>query len=98
MTGEYESLKKVLSTIEVKEGLNKDNIIEKIKTELKEQNLFLYLVWEKGNFDVNYGFSLNISEIEYSKLPLLIIAAQNGYTKTVEALIQEGANVNAVDQ
>ncbi|WP_143689810.1 ankyrin repeat domain-containing protein [Wolbachia endosymbiont of Nilaparvata lugens] len=98
MTGEYELLKKVLSTIEVKEGLNKDNIIEEIQEELKEQGQGLYQEWEKGKFDVNHGFSLNISGIEYSKLPLLIIAAQNGYTKTVKALIQAGANVNAVDQ
>lgn len=52
----------------------------------------------ESEFDVNHGFSLNISRIEYSKLLLLIIAAQNGYTKTVKALIQAGADVNAVDQ
>ena len=97
MTGEYELLKKVLSTIEVKEGLNQDNIIEEIQEELKKQDQGLYQEWEKGEFDVNHGFSLNISGIEYSKLPLLIIAAQNGYTKTVKAL-KAGANVDAVDQ
>ncbi|OAB82234.1 hypothetical protein WSTR_01690 [Wolbachia endosymbiont of Laodelphax striatellus] len=98
MTGEYESLKKVLRTIEAKEDLNKNNIIEKIQEELKEQDQGLYKEWEKDEFGVNHGFSLNISGIEYSKLPLLIIAARNGYTKTVNALIQAGANVNVVDQ
>ncbi len=98
MTGEYESLKTVLRTIEAKKDLNKDNIIKKIQEELKKQDQGLYQEWEKGEFDVNHGFSLNISRIEDSKLPLLITAAQNGYTKTVEALIQAGANVNAVDQ
>ncbi|WP_353279890.1 ankyrin repeat domain-containing protein [Wolbachia endosymbiont (group A) of Ennomos erosarius] len=108
MTGEYESLKTVLRTIEAKKDLNKDNIIDKIKTELEEQDQDLYEEWEEDEFGVNHGFSLNISGIEYSKLPLLIIAAQNvytqnvytqnGYKKTVEALIKAGANVNAVDQ
>ncbi|QCB62971.1 ankyrin repeat domain-containing protein [Wolbachia endosymbiont of Drosophila mauritiana] len=98
MALEYKSLEEVLSTIEVKEGLNKDNIIKELKTKLEKQDQGLYKEWEKDEFGVNHGFSLNISGIEYSKLPLLIIAARNGYTKTVNALIQAGANVNAVDQ
>ncbi|OAM05911.1 MAG: hypothetical protein TV41_01775 [Wolbachia endosymbiont of Dactylopius coccus] len=97
MTGEYESLKKVLSTIEAKEDLNKNNIIEKIQEELKEQDQGLYKDWEEGKFDVNHGFSLNISSIEYSKLPLLIIAARNGYTKTVGVLLGVGADINEKD-
>ncbi|WP_353281388.1 ankyrin repeat domain-containing protein [Wolbachia endosymbiont (group B) of Horisme vitalbata] len=97
MTGEYESLKKVLRTIEVKEGLDKENIIKKIQEELKEQDQGLYKEWEKGAFDVNHGFSLNISGIEYSKFPLLIIAARNGYTKTVGVLLGVGADINEKD-
>ncbi|WP_264376167.1 ankyrin repeat domain-containing protein [Wolbachia endosymbiont (group B) of Sphaerophoria taeniata] len=98
MTGEYESLEKVLRTIEAEKDLNLNNIIEKIQEELKEQDQGLYKDWEEGKFDVNHGFSLNISGIEYSKLPLLIIAARNGYIKTVGVLLGVGANVNAVDQ
>ncbi|WP_264377441.1 ankyrin repeat domain-containing protein [Wolbachia endosymbiont (group B) of Philonthus cognatus] len=97
MTGEYELLKKVLSTIEFKEGLNKDNIIKELKTKLEKQDQGLYKEWEKDEFDVNHGFSLNISGIEYSKLPLLIIAARNGYTKTVEVLLGVGADINEKD-
>ena len=93
MTREYELLKKVLSTIEVKEGLNKDNIIEEIQEELKEQDQGLYQEWEKGEFDVNHGFYIP----EYGKLTLLIIAALNGHANIVEVLLEKGANVNAVD-
>ncbi|MFT4314482.1 MAG: ankyrin repeat domain-containing protein [Wolbachia pipientis] len=98
MTGEYESLEKVLRTIEAEKDLNLNNIIEKIQEELKEQDQGLYKDWEEGKFDVNHGFSLNISGIEYSKLPLLIIAARNGYIKTVGVLLGAEADVNAVDQ
>ncbi|WP_265022580.1 ankyrin repeat domain-containing protein [Wolbachia endosymbiont (group B) of Ischnura elegans] len=97
MTGEYESLEKVLRTIEAEKDLNLNNIIEKIKTELEEQDQGLYKEWEKGAFDVNHGFSLNISGIEYSKFPLLIIAARNGYTKTVGVLLGVGADINEKD-
>uniref|UniRef100_A0AAU7YM53 Ankyrin repeat domain-containing protein n=1 Tax=Wolbachia endosymbiont of Oeneis ivallda TaxID=3171168 RepID=A0AAU7YM53_9RICK len=97
MTGEYESLEKVLRTIEAEKDLNLNNIIEKIQEELKEQDQGLYKEWEKGAFDVNHGFSLNISGIEYSKFPLLIIAARNGYTKTVGVLLGVGADINEKD-
>ncbi|WP_353280796.1 ankyrin repeat domain-containing protein [Wolbachia endosymbiont (group B) of Cyclophora punctaria] len=90
MTGEYKSLKKVLSTIEVKEGLDKYNIIKKIQEELKEQNLFLYLLWEIGSFDVNYVFSLSFC----IECMLLKIAAKNGYTNIVNVLLEKGADVN----
>ncbi|MCA7010200.1 ankyrin repeat domain-containing protein [Wolbachia endosymbiont of Tribolium confusum] len=93
MTGEYESLKKVLSTIEVKEGLNKDNIIEEIQEELKKQDQGLYQEWEKGEFDVNHGFNIP----PYGKLTLLMIAAEYGHEKTVEVLLKKGANVNEKD-
>ncbi len=90
MTGEYKSLKKVLSTIEVKEGLDKYNIIKKIQEELKEQNLFLYLLWEIGSFDVNYVFSLSFC----IECMLLKIAAKNGYTNIVNVLLEKRADVN----
>ena len=92
MTSKYELLKKVLSTIEVKEGLNKDNIIEEIQEELKEQDQDLYQEWEKGEFDVNHGFY-----ISSYKVTLLMVAALNGHANIVEVLLEKGANVNAVD-
>ena len=97
MTGEYELLKKVLRTIEVKEGLNKDNIkdniIEEIQEELKKQDQGLYQEWEKDEFDVNDAFDILLRRNQ----KLLIIAAQNGYTKTVGVLLEAGADVNAKD-
>ncbi|WP_353279656.1 ankyrin repeat domain-containing protein [Wolbachia endosymbiont (group B) of Xanthorhoe designata] len=96
MTGEYELLKKVLSTIEVKEGLNQDNIIEEIQEELKkqDQDLYLYLEWEKGEFDLNYVFGPLFSTKEFT---LLMIAAENGHTNIVEILVEKGADVNVRD-
>lgn len=91
MIGEYESLGKVLRTIEVKEGLNKDNIIEEIKTELEKQDQGLYKNWEEGKFDVNYVFPLFFCECT-----LLTIAAENGHASVVEVLLKAEANVNAV--
>ncbi|WP_264375879.1 ankyrin repeat domain-containing protein [Wolbachia endosymbiont (group B) of Sphaerophoria taeniata] len=93
MTGEYESLKTVLKTIEAKEDLNKDNIIQKIQEELKEQNQDLYQKWEKDKFDVNHAFDTLL----YEKQTLLIIAADNHYKKTVGFLIGAKADVNAKD-
>ncbi|QDW08246.1 ankyrin repeat domain-containing protein [Wolbachia pipientis] len=92
MTSKYELLKKVLSTIEVKEGLNKDNIIEEIQEELKEQDQDLYQEWEKGEFDVNHGFY-----ISSYKVTLLMVAALNGHANIVEVLLEKGAHVNEKD-
>ncbi|WP_265025261.1 ankyrin repeat domain-containing protein [Wolbachia endosymbiont (group B) of Pammene fasciana] len=89
MTGEYESLEKVLRTIEAEKDLNLNNIIEKIKTELEEQDQGLYKNWEEGKFDVNYVFSLFFCECT-----LLTIAAENGYTNIVNVLLEKGADVN----
>ncbi|WP_425384463.1 ankyrin repeat domain-containing protein [Wolbachia endosymbiont (group B) of Eupithecia inturbata] len=94
MTREYESLKTVLRTIEAKKDLNKDNIIKKIQEELKKQNQDLYQEWEKGNFDVNHVFDI----YPYEKWTLLIIAAENGYKKTVGFLIGAKADVNVIDK
>ncbi|WP_265017009.1 ankyrin repeat domain-containing protein [Wolbachia endosymbiont (group B) of Endotricha flammealis] len=93
MIGKYKSLKTVLRTIEAKKDLNKDNIIKKIQEELKKQNQDLYQEWEKGNFDVNHVFDM----YPYEKWTLLIIAAENGYKKTVGFLIGAKADVNAKD-
>ncbi|WGJ62055.1 ankyrin repeat domain-containing protein [Wolbachia endosymbiont of Frankliniella intonsa] len=92
MTGEYESLKKVLSTIEAEKDLNKDNIIEKIQEELKDQDL--YQEWEENKSDVNYVFNSPPSSMKFT---LLMIAPQNGYKKTVGVLLGAGADVNAKD-
>uniref|UniRef100_UPI00333F2B1E ankyrin repeat domain-containing protein n=1 Tax=Wolbachia endosymbiont (group B) of Pilophorus perplexus TaxID=3066160 RepID=UPI00333F2B1E len=90
MTGGYESLEKVLRTIEAEKDLNLNNIIEKIKTELEEQDQGLYKNWEEGKFDVNYVFYIPA----YEKLTLLMIAARNGHASVVEVLLKAEANVN----
>lgn len=93
MVMKYESLKKVLSTINDKKDLNKDNIIQKIQEELKETDQGLYKDWEEGKFDVNHGFNILL----YGKLTLLMIAAQNGHTNIVKILLEKGADINVED-
>lgn len=94
VTKEYESLKKVLSMIEVKEGLNRDNIIEELKTKLEKQDRLLYYEWKIGKFDVNYVFH---SFSLWIKFTLLTIAAENGHTNIVKVLLEKGADVNEKD-
>lgn len=92
MTGGYESLEKVLKTIEAEKDLNLNNIIEKIKTELEEHDQGLYKNWEEGKFDVNYVFSLFFCECT-----LLTIAAENGYTNIVNVLLEKEVVVDERD-
>ncbi|MGL9757811.1 MAG: ankyrin repeat domain-containing protein [Wolbachia sp.] len=93
MVMKYKSLKEVLSTINNKKDLNKDNIIEEIKTELEKQDRLLYSGWKMGKFDVNYVFSPYFY-IEYT---LLTIAAEYGHVDIVKVLLEKGANVNEKD-
>ncbi|MFV0948730.1 ankyrin repeat domain-containing protein [Wolbachia endosymbiont of Nasonia giraulti] len=87
----YKSLKKVLRTINDKKDLDKDNIIEKIKTELKEQDQGLYQKWESNGSDVNYVFNSSLSSMKFT---LLTIAAEYGYANIVKILLEKEADVH----
>ncbi len=89
MTGEYESLEKVLRTIEAEKDLNLNNIIEKIQEELKKQNQDLHEEWKKVEFDVNHLFS--------QELTLLHVAARRGFENVAKVLVAVGADVNKKD-
>ena len=68
-----------------------DNILEQIKTKLKEQHNDTYKLWEDNNFDVNYQFSLE----DKTRHTLLSIAAYTDNKRVVEALLKvENINVN----
>jgi|GEM_PF-5810426 len=49
---------KILSAIEKEKDLNRDNVIEKIKEELKAEDKNWYKKWEKAGFGVNYLFEV----------------------------------------
>ncbi|WP_353288606.1 ankyrin repeat domain-containing protein [Wolbachia endosymbiont (group A) of Pogonocherus hispidulus] len=102
MTMNYEQWKRTLSAVNEKEDLSKDNVIEKIKEELKAEGKGEYEKWEGASFDVDYLFeieddTLDDTLIAYDRFMLLHSAAKNGHADVVNALIQNGANVNAED-
>ncbi|WP_353275368.1 ankyrin repeat domain-containing protein [Wolbachia endosymbiont (group A) of Pipizella viduata] len=102
MTMNYEQWKRMLSAVNEKEDLSKDNVIEKIKEELKAEGKGEYEKWEGASFDVDYLFeieddTLDDTLIAYDRFMLLHSAAKNGHADVVNALIQNGANVNAED-
>ncbi|WP_264688090.1 ankyrin repeat domain-containing protein [Wolbachia endosymbiont (group A) of Sympetrum striolatum] len=97
MTMNYEQWKRMLSAVDKEEGLSKDNVIDKIKEELKKYPEE-YKKWEEAGFDVDYLFEIEDDTlIAYDRFMLLHSAAKNGHADVVNALIQNGANVNAED-
>lgn len=97
MVIKHEEWKKILSAVNEKEDRSKDNVIDKIKEELKKY-LEEYKKWEEVGFDVNYLFEIKDDTlIAYDRFTLLHLAAKNGHADVVNALIQNGANVNAKD-
>nr|WP_253308946.1 hypothetical protein [Rickettsia endosymbiont of Ceutorhynchus assimilis] len=57
MTMNYEQWKRMLSAVDKEEGLSKDNVIDKIKEELKKYPEE-YKKWEEAGFDVDYLFEI----------------------------------------
>ncbi|WP_353286760.1 ankyrin repeat domain-containing protein [Wolbachia endosymbiont (group A) of Anthophora plumipes] len=97
MTMNYEQWKRMLSAVDKEEGLSKDNVIDKIKEELKKYPEE-YKKWEEAGFDVDYLFEIKDDTlIAYDRFMLLHSAAKNGHADVVNALIQNRANVNAED-
>jgi ankyrin repeat protein len=88
----YKQWLKILSTIDDENNLSRDDIIEKIKKKLEVIDRNTYKEWREVGFNVNYIIS------NKEQWTLLHIAAENGHTETVKALIENGANVNAVDR
>lgn len=52
-------LKQILSIVNRENDLNGNNIVEKIKGQIKERCSSTYEEWSNENFDINYKFSDN---------------------------------------
>lgn len=95
----YEQWKRMLSAVNEKEDLSKDNVIDKIKEELKKYPEE-YKKWEEAGFDVDYLFKIKDDIlIAYDRFTLLHftllhLAALCGYEKIVNLLIENDASVD----
>ena len=65
-----ELLKQILSIVNRENDLNGNNIVEKIKEELKKRDLPAYQEWEKKDFNINYEFNKNN---DYNKKELTLL-------------------------
>ncbi|UVW84327.1 ankyrin repeat domain-containing protein [Wolbachia endosymbiont of Aedes albopictus] len=89
----FDDFIKMLAEINDLSDLNENNIIERIKTKLEENDLRR---WENSGFDINHIFTIH-SDPDPVKATLLHFAAEGGYENIVGALIARGADVNAQD-
>ncbi|QMV45957.1 ankyrin repeat domain-containing protein [Wolbachia pipientis] len=85
------SLRSILQEVNSSSGLGNENLIDRIKDKLQQENQLIYDEWKKSEFDINYTFII-------LKCNLLLIAAENGYEKVVRYLIKNGANINVQDE
>ncbi|MDE5060479.1 ankyrin repeat domain-containing protein [Wolbachia endosymbiont of Drosophila aff. chauvacae BK-2020] len=103
MGSEFEEmLKEILQEIN-DQGFNKDNIIDKIKDKLQEEDPRVYNGWKDNKFDIDHLFLPGIMLrmiakdtkltgffIEYERT-LLYVAAEHGHIQIVENLLDNGA-------
>ncbi|WP_341820965.1 ankyrin repeat domain-containing protein [Wolbachia endosymbiont (group A) of Myopa testacea] len=92
---EYGQWIKILRAVNADGDLNQDNIIEKIRKELKAADLVVYEKWRKANFSVNHFFCYYCSSNSHYE-PLLKLAIQIDCVKIVEVLIDKGVGVNSL--
>ncbi|WP_341810393.1 ankyrin repeat domain-containing protein [Wolbachia endosymbiont (group A) of Volucella bombylans] len=85
------TLRLTLQEVNSSPDLSKENLIDRIKDKLQQENQLTYDEWKKNEFDINYTFIV-------LKCNLLLIAAENGYEKVVRYLTKNGANVNVQDE
>ncbi len=85
------TLRSILQGVNSSLDLSKENLIDRIKDKLQQENQLIYDEWKKSEFDINYMFVV-------LKCNLLITAAENGYKKVVRYLTKNGANVNVQDK
>ncbi len=99
--------KAILEEVNSSPDLNKENLIDRIKDELKKRNQLIYDDWKKSEFDINHLF---IQDFILSKLAkddeellklfmnqgetLLCVAARHGCIKAVKNLLENGAKTD----
>ncbi|MGL9757975.1 MAG: ankyrin repeat domain-containing protein [Wolbachia sp.] len=82
-------LKTILRMIDRDSGVDSSDIIEKIKDELQQHDVYMYNKWKEDGFDINAN--------SFDGSNLLCLAFGSNYVKVVELLIEKGANVNIRD-
>ncbi|WP_391159190.1 ankyrin repeat domain-containing protein [Wolbachia endosymbiont of Liriomyza huidobrensis] len=82
-------LEEIIGEIGRGPNLNRESVIDEVKVVLQERDSSEYDKWQEDEFNVNHVF--------YGKTTLLHSASECCNEKIVEALIENGANVNAVD-
>ncbi|WP_410541760.1 ankyrin repeat domain-containing protein [Wolbachia endosymbiont (group A) of Aleiodes leptofemur] len=97
---EYDKFMEILKKINDLSDLSKDNIVEKIKAKLQEEDPDLCQEWEKSKPDNDSGSSINyiftISRGQNSKeVKLLHLASYWNCANVAKALIENGADINA---
>ncbi|WP_353284772.1 ankyrin repeat domain-containing protein [Wolbachia endosymbiont (group A) of Lasioglossum fulvicorne] len=86
----------ILKEINALPGLSVDNVIEKIENEMKTRYEAgkiwpdTFENWKEAGFDVNYKW--------YNDKALLHYAAEGGRERVIDALIQNGANIEVEDK
>ncbi|MDR2548223.1 MAG: AAA family ATPase [Rickettsiales bacterium] len=81
-------LGEILASVNNENDLNKSNVIEKIKSKLKEK--VVYREWEENEFGINHPFTVQngYPEAKYDEVTLLYIATAIGATNLVRALLE----------
>ncbi|MDR2831877.1 MAG: ankyrin repeat domain-containing protein [Rickettsiales bacterium] len=92
---EYKQWIKILRAVNADGDLDQDNIIEKIRKELKAADLVVYEKWREASFSINHFFYYYCSSNSYYE-PLLKLAIQIDCVKIVEVLIDKGVGVNSL--
>ncbi|WP_333023631.1 ankyrin repeat domain-containing protein [Wolbachia endosymbiont of Pentidionis agamae] len=88
---EYKILEYILCDLNNDKNLNKDNMVEKIKGRLKEENKALYKTWKKVGFSTNHYFKTANTSNFFS---LFGIAEKEGFTKIKEILEEINAEIS----
>lgn len=87
----------VLGIVNRENDLNGDNIVEKIKEQIKKIGSSTYEEWKKKKFNINYKFSNN-NDYNKKELILLHLACLYNQENVVKALLAvNGINVNLQD-
>ena len=96
----YGKFMEILKKINDLSDLSKDNIVEKIKAKLQEEDPDLCQEWEKSKPDndsgsgINYIFTISCGQ-NSKKVKLLHLASYWNYANVAKALIENGADINA---
>ncbi|MCM1001640.1 MAG: ankyrin repeat domain-containing protein, partial [Wolbachia endosymbiont of Melophagus ovinus] len=93
MAIEKEEFFQIIKNVSESKDLNENNLLEKIKNELKEKDIVEYNKFDK-NFSKEYQFGIKISEEAAEDWTLLHLAVACNNLSIVELLLRKKVNVN----